>query len=139
MNMYPTGRKIIVVEDNRQNMKLVKDILTPHGYVVMGFQTAEEGIEAAKDGADLILMDIQLPGMDGLQAVGILKSSPVTAGIPAVALTSYAMKGDEERILESGYDGYISKPLHFKEFLDKVMALAGTPSDTRLDISGMAR
>src|SRR5688500_6988104 len=115
--------RIIVVEDNPANMKLATFILTTAGHVVVGARDAEAGLALARDEQpELILMDIQLPGMDGLQATGLLKADPATRAIPVIALTALAMKGDEERILAAGCNGYVAKPLAYKEFLAVVSA-----------------
>ena len=110
--------KVLVVEDNPANMTLAKFLLESVGHTVLLATDAETGLTFARtDQPDLILMDIQLPGMDGLQATGLLKRDPATAAIPVIALTALAMKGDEERIRAAGCDGYIAKPLAYKEFL----------------------
>jgi two-component system cell cycle response regulator DivK len=114
---------ILVVEDNATNMKLSTFLLESADYTVIGATNAEIGVTLARDEhPDLILMDIQLPGMDGLQATGLLKADPATKDIPVIALTALAMKGDEERILAAGCDGYIAKPLDYKDFLTVVAA-----------------
>ena len=109
--------KILVIEDNALNLKLVRSLLMLENYEVVEAGNAEAGIELAKSQRpDLILMDIQLPGMDGLSATRQLKADPEVNGIPVVALTAYAMLGDEQKALEAGCVGYISKPLDTKEF-----------------------
>jgi two-component system cell cycle response regulator DivK len=114
---------ILVVEDNATNMKLSTFLLESAEYHVIGATTAEVGVALAREcRPDLILMDIQLPGMDGLQATAILKADEATRHIPVIALTALAMKGDEERILAAGCDGYIAKPLDYKDFLAVVKA-----------------
>lgn len=120
---------ILIVEDNVTNMKLSTFLLESADYTVLAAVNAELGLAMARASRpDLILMDIQLPGMDGLQATGVLKADPETRDIPVIALTALAMKGDEERILAAGCDGYIAKPLDYKEFLRRVAAmLAATP------------
>ncbi len=112
---------ILIVEDNDKNLKLVRDLLQVKGYRTLEAGTAEEGIALA--GAHrprLILMDVQLPGMDGVTAVGQLKGEPGTAAIPVIALTAFAMKGDQDRLLQAGFDGYLMKPINIKEFLEQV-------------------
>jgi two-component system cell cycle response regulator DivK len=110
--------RILIVEDNAANMKLATFILETAGHVVSSAIDAEAGLTLARQGCpDLILMDIQLPGMDGLQATAILKGDETTRAIPVIALTALAMKGDEERIRAAGCDGYIAKPLAYKDFL----------------------
>ena len=115
--------KILVVEDNPTNMKLSTFLLESADYEVISAANAEIGVTLAREGRpDLILMDIQLPGMDGLQATALLKADDATRHIPVIALTALAMKGDEERILAAGCDGYIAKPLDYKDFLSTVKA-----------------
>jgi len=110
--------RVLVVEDNAANMKLARFLLESAGHEVLPVADAEAGVTLARaEHPDLILMDIQLPGMDGLQATALLKGDPVTQHIPVLALTALAMKGDEERILAAGCDGYIAKPLAYKDFL----------------------
>jgi two-component system, cell cycle response regulator DivK len=114
---------ILVIEDNATNMKLSTFLLESAGYTVVAATSAETGLTLAhEDHPDLILMDIQLPGMDGLQATALLKADEGTRDIPVIALTALAMKGDEERILAAGCDGYIAKPLAYKDFLAVVAA-----------------
>jgi two-component system cell cycle response regulator DivK len=109
---------ILVVEDNATNMTLSTFLLESAGHTVVAATSAELGLTLALEcRPDLILMDIQLPGMDGLQATALLKGNAATRGIPVIALTALAMKGDEERIRAAGCDGYIAKPLAYKEFL----------------------
>jgi two-component system, cell cycle response regulator DivK len=112
---------ILLVEDNVTNMKLSTFLLESAGYTVIPAIDAEKALLLARDcSPDLILMDIQLPGMDGLQATALLKADAATREIPVIALTALAMKGDEERIRAAGCDGYIAKPLDYKDFLEKV-------------------
>lgn len=107
---------ILVVEDNPLNMELVCDILEANGYAVYQASAADEGIKIAKENIPhLILMDIQLPGMDGLAATQILKNDIITRDIPVVALTAHAMKGDEQKAFEAGCCGYITKPIDTRE------------------------
>ena len=124
--------KVLYIEDNTQNFYLVNFILTAAGFEVVWAKDGHEGVEKAALGwADLILLDIQLPGMDGLQATTQLKASERTRGIPVIALTALAMKGDEERIRAAGCDGYISKPMSRKPFLSLVAAhLAAPPTSS---------
>ena len=112
---------ILIVEDNPTNMKLSTFVLESADYTVITATDAEFGLTLARERhPDLILMDIQLPGMDGLQATALLKADEATRAIPVVALTALAMKGDEERIRAAGCDGYIAKPLDYKELLASV-------------------
>src|SRR5437763_14313894 len=113
--------KVLVVEDNPANMTLAVFLLQSVGHVVRSARDAEAGLTLARaEQPDLILMDIQLPGMDGLEATALLKRDPTTRAIPVIALTALAMKGDEERIRAAGCDGYIAKPMRYQEFLATV-------------------
>jgi len=106
------GEKVLIVDDNAVNLKLVKVILVKEGYQVTTAGDAEEALKViASDRPRLILMDIQLPGMDGLTLTKKLKEDPATKGIAVVALTAYAMKGDEEKAKAAGCDGYLTKPI----------------------------
>lgn len=112
---------ILVVEDNAANMKLAVFLLESAGHVVLSATNAEAGLTLARAGhPNLILMDIQLPGMDGLEAIVLLKQDEATRKIPVIALTALAMKGDEERIRAAGCEAYIAKPMHYQEFLATV-------------------
>ena len=114
---------ILVVEDNPDNMLLTVILLESVGHVVLPAIDAEAGLSLArKERPDLILMDVQLPGMDGLAATALLKADDATRAIPVIALTALAMKGDEKRIRAAGCDGYISKPMRMHEFLAAVAA-----------------
>lgn len=114
---------ILVIEDNPANMTLAVFLLESAGHTVLSAVDAEAGLTLAREARpDLILMDIQLPGMDGLQATTLLKAAEATRAIPVIALTALAMKGDEERIRAAGCDGYIAKPMRYKEFLATVAA-----------------
>jgi len=109
---------VLVVEDNPTNMTLAIFLLQSVGHTVLSATDAEAGLTLAREGQpDLILMDIQLPGMDGLEATALLKKNEATHAIPVIALTALAMKGDEERIRAAGCDGYIAKPMRYQEFL----------------------
>jgi two-component system cell cycle response regulator DivK len=108
--------KILIVEDNENNRSLLWDILTFHDYEVSAAADGQEGVALARElMPDLILMDIQMPGMDGMTAGGILKGDPATSGLKIIALTSFAMRGDQEKILAAGFDGYLSKPINTRE------------------------
>jgi len=116
--------KILVVEDNPMNMKFAADLLGRAGYEVLQAVDADAGIAIARvELPPLILMDIQLPGMDGLTATRLLKGDEKTSHIKIVALTAFAMKGDKERMLEAGCDGYVSKPINYKELLATVASI----------------
>ena len=115
---------ILVVEDTPANIKLVTMLLEKTGYRVLQAETAEDGIRLARAHVpDLILMDIQLSGTDGLTAIRILKQDVLTRHIKMIALTAYAMKGDDQRMIESGCDGYIAKPIRYQSFLEEVKRL----------------
>ena len=108
--------RVLVIEDNAANMKLACLLLRSAGHTVLSAVDAETGLTLARaDQPDLILMDLQLPGMDGLAATALLKLEPTTAGIPVIALTALAMKADREKSQVAGCDAYISKPLRYKE------------------------
>ena len=112
-------KRVLVIEDNELNMKLVRSLLKLGDYEVMEAVDAESGIDLLKDnGADLILMDVQLPGMDGLEATRVIKNDPKHTKTPIVALTSYAMQGDDRKATEAGCIGYITKPLDTRGFLE---------------------
>lgn len=120
--------RILVVEDNGSNMTLVTFVLESGGHTVLAASDAEAGLTMARaEQPELILMDIQLPGMDGLQATALLKKDDATRDIPVVALTALAMKGDQERILEAGCDGYIAKPMAYQVLLDAVASFLPVP------------
>jgi two-component system cell cycle response regulator DivK len=116
---------ILIIEDNEKNLKLARDILRHKGYRTLEARNAEEGLVLAGDKLPaVILMDVQLPGMDGVTALGHLRADPRTAAIPVVALTAFAMKADRQRFLEAGFDGYIEKPINVREFADQVRGFA---------------
>jgi two-component system cell cycle response regulator DivK len=115
---------ILIVEDNEKNMKLVRDVLQVKGYATLEAGTGEDGIRIAVERVpDLILMDIQLPGMNGIEALKVLRSDPATAPIPVIAVTASVMQQDRNLITEAGFDGYIGKPLNLKEFLEAVTSI----------------
>jgi two-component system cell cycle response regulator DivK len=123
---------ILVVEDNATNLRLSTFLLESAGHAVVAAASAELGLALALECApDLILMDIQLPGMDGLQATALLKRNEATRGIPVIALTALAMKGDEARIRAAGCDGYIAKPLAYRDFLAVIQEHLATPGGAR--------
>lgn len=118
--------KVLVVEDNPLNMELVMEILKSLGFIVNGAVNGEDAVnEIEKEHFDLILMDIELPVMDGLSAIRIIKSRPGYDNVPAVALTAFAMKGDKERFLAAGFDDYIAKPIDVPEFMKKMQDYYG--------------
>jgi len=112
---------ILIVEDNDKNLKLVRDVLQVKGYATIEAVNAEDGLVLARERKpDLILMDIQLPGMNGIEALGVLRADPGTAAIPVVAVTASVMAQDRNKITEAGFDAYIGKPINLREFLDTV-------------------
>jgi len=112
---------ILIVENEPKNLTLLRDLLQVSGYSTIEATDGEKGVELAKASKpDLILMDVQMPVMDGLEATRILKADTTTGNIPVLALTSYAMKGDKERILEAGCNGYLAKPFSIKKLLETV-------------------
>ncbi|RYG23142.1 MAG: response regulator [Burkholderiales bacterium] len=125
---------ILVIEDNPANMKLTRLLLTSAGHRVLTAVDAETGITLARNASpDLILMDIQLPGIDGLAATALLKQDPLTAGIPVVALTAMAMKDDQQKSVMAGCDGYIAKPLRYRELYATINSLL--PADSASAVS----
>ena len=116
-----SNKLILIVEDNPRNLKLFRDILQVKGYETLEVMEGSKVVDLAKHNRpDLILMDIHLPGMDGLSVTKILKSDLQTKNIPIVALTAYAMRDDEQKILEAGCDGYIAKPIDTRKFPEAV-------------------
>ncbi|MGD2014709.1 MAG: response regulator [Desulfobacterales bacterium] len=114
-------KTILVIEDNKLNMKLVKELINIGKYRMLEANDAESGIQQIREQQpDLVLMDIQLPGMDGLSATKIIKEDPALKDIPIIGLTSYAMQGDEEKALAAGCSGYITKPIDTRKFLETV-------------------
>ena len=117
---------ILIVEDDDRSRKLLRDVLQFHGFRTMEAVTGELGIErAARDLPDLILMDIRLPGMDGLEALRLLRADPATAAIPVIAVTASVMRGDEHRFLNAGFNGYIPKPIDVVAFASEVRSQLG--------------
>ncbi len=123
-----SGETVLIVEDNPLNLELISDILEAHGYRV---QSAISGSDALKmveeEKPDLILMDIQLPGLDGLTITGMIKERPGFENLPIIALTAHAMRGDEEKAKEAGCDGYISKPIDTRA-VPKTVRIPGRPA-----------
>ena len=115
-------KRVLVVEDNEMNMQLVEFLLEEGGYEIVKAASGEEAMAVARgsEPVDLILMDIHLPGVDGLSVVQELKKDPRTNSIPILALTAHAMRGDKDRFLQAGCDGYISKPIDVKTFLASI-------------------
>ena len=115
------GERILVVEDNDKNMKLVRDVLLVSGYSTLEATTGEQAVELALvHEPALVLMDVQLPGIDGVEALGQLRQDERTSSIPVLALTAQAMSGDRDRFLDAGFDGYLSKPVDVAELLEAV-------------------
>jgi two-component system, cell cycle response regulator DivK len=111
-----TGEQVLIAEDNEKSMKLFRDVLRAKGYRTLEATTGGEALGLATEHApDLVLMDIQLPDLDGVQALRRLRADERTAGIPVLALTAQAMRGDRERFLAAGFDGYLSKPVDVHE------------------------
>jgi two-component system, cell cycle response regulator DivK len=122
------GPLVLIVEDNARNMRLVRDVLGHAGYRTLEATDGEQGVALARSHRpDLILMDIQLPGIDGVEALVRLKKDASTAAIPVVALTAFAMKDDRERLLAAGFRAYFEKPLSVRELPGHVSALIGVP------------
>lgn len=120
--------RILIIEDNAANMRLACLLLNKAGHTALCAMDAETGLMLARiDQPDLILMDIQLPGMDGLTATALLKKDPVTAGTPVIALTAMAMKADREKSQVAGCEAYIAKPLRYQELYTAIDALLGKP------------
>ena len=117
------GGQILIVEDNEKNMKLFRDVLQATGHATLEASTGEDAVElAVSHSPALVLMDVQLPGIDGVEALALLRADGRTAAIPVLALTAQAMQGDRERFLEAGFDDYISKPVDVADFLRTVGA-----------------
>jgi two-component system, cell cycle response regulator DivK len=115
------GERVLVVEDNEKNMKLFRDVLLATGYRTQEATTGAQAVElAAEHAPDLVLMDIQLPDIDGVEVLSRLRADERTASIPVLAVTAQAMHGDRERFLAAGFDGYISKPVNVVEFVGAV-------------------
>jgi len=125
---------ILIVEDNPRNLKLARDVLDHNGYRVLEATTAEDGLVLARERhPQLVLMDVGLPGMDGVEALVRLRADPATAGIPVAALTAFAMKDDRERFLAAGFDAYLEKPLDVRTFpreVERLLVRAGTEAAT---------
>ena len=124
--------RVLIIEDLPVNMLLMVAILERAGHEAIEAETAADGIRLAREQQpDVILMDIQLPDMDGLAATRLLKADPVLQAIPVIAVTAYAMKGDEDEVFEAGCDAYVTKPIRYKEFLNELHAVAARHPSTR--------
>lgn len=127
-----SGEKILVVEDNQMNLELASDLLEAHGYRVVPAKGGREALEVAqREQPDLILMDLQLPEMDGLEATRLLKQGESTKHIIVVALTAHAMLGDEEKTREAGCSGYIPKPINTREFAGVIAGFLGKSAEKK--------
>lgn len=114
-------KKVLVIEDNKDNLLLITLALKQHGYEVISVLSGEEGVEAAlRERPFFIIMDINLPGIDGLEATKRIRESEIQSSIPIIAITSYAMLGDREKIMEAGCDGYFEKPIDPITIMDKI-------------------
>ena len=123
-----TGELILIVEDNEKNRKLVRDVLQHTGYKTLEAETGEDGVRLAQESHPaLVLMDIQLPGMNGIEALGRLRADAKTKKIPVIAVTASAMTHDRAKIMSAGFDGYQSKPINVKEFLVAVREMLDRP------------
>lgn len=113
--------RVLIIEDNPRNLKLVRDVLNVKGWETLEAENAEDGLALARsEGPDLVLMDIQLPGIDGVEALGRLRADPRTADIPVLAVTAFAMKSDRERFLAAGFDGCLEKPIDVRRLPETV-------------------
>jgi two-component system cell cycle response regulator DivK len=121
-------KRILIVEDNELNMKLLNDVLEAHGYDVLSTAEGAVALEWARQyRPDIILMDLQLPDMSGLEAARQLKADPKTSAIPVVAVTAFAMAGDERKALDNGCDAYVAKPIVLRDLLDLIAGFIGAP------------
>src|SRR5262244_3591359 len=124
------GELILIIEDNEKNQKLVRDVLQVKGYQTLETETAEEGHKlAVENHPALILMDIQLPGIDGITALKRLRADPVTKTIPVIAITASAMTYNRQAMLAEGFDGYQNKPISVKDFLPEVRRVLNSDQD----------
>jgi len=127
-----TGKLVLIVEDNEKNLKLVRDLLQYNGYKTIESGTAEEGIQlACEKQPALILMDIRLPGMNGIEALTQLRNKPETSDIPVIAVTASAMAEDEQRIRAAGFNGYLSKPIDLDRMLEAVGNHIARPENSK--------
>jgi two-component system cell cycle response regulator DivK len=115
------SKRILVVEDQEDNRRIIRDLLTASGYALIEAVTGEEGVAAAeREKPDLILMDIQLPGLDGYEATRRIKAIPALKQVPVIAVTSYALSGDDQKAFAAGCDGYVTKPFSPRQLLAKI-------------------
>jgi len=123
MTTLADGQLVLIIEDNEKNLKLARDLLQYHGFRTLEAADAESGLRlASHNPVDVVLMDIELPGMDGVTALGHLRADPSTAGVRVVAVTASVMPADRERFAQAGFDGYIEKPIDVKSFPGQVLA-----------------
>jgi two-component system, cell cycle response regulator DivK len=126
-----TAQRILVVEDNERNLKLIRDVLQFAGYEIVEATSGEQGVALAQDcEPDLVLMDLQLPQMDGTEALRLLRESPRTRDVPVVAVTAFARREDRERAFGAGFDGYLQKPISIRALPEQVrgfLAAKGPP------------
>jgi two-component system, cell cycle response regulator DivK len=121
---------VLIVEDNEKNMKLARDVLQAKGYKTLEAATGEDGVKLARERApDLVLMDIQLPGINGIEAFRQIRADPKTAKIPVVAVTASVTPTDRSQITAAGFDAFVSKPINLKEFLETVKRLVGAAKE----------
>lgn len=121
-----TARRILVVEDNEKNLKLLRDVLEFAGYVVIVARSGEQGLQLATEcEPDLVLMDLQLPGIDGTEALKRLRESPRTSAVPVVAVTAFAMEKDRDQARDAGFDGYLQKPISVRALPEQVRGFLG--------------
>jgi two-component system cell cycle response regulator DivK len=121
------GELILIIEDNDKNLKLVRDVLQFNGYRTAEAITAEDGLVLARSQHPaLVLLDIQLPGMDGFAALRELRADPITKGTPVMAVTASAMERDRQKILEAGFDGYMTKPIQVNKFAEEIRTMLAT-------------
>ena len=130
--MDATAKTVLIVEDNELNMKLFHDLLDAHGYRILQTKDGMEALDIAREHhPDLILMDIQLPEVSGLEVTKWIKDDPELHTIPVIAITAFAMKGDEERIRQGGCEAYLSKPISVAKFIETIRQFLGVPEGER--------
>lgn len=118
-----SGARVLIVEDNGRNLKLARDMLHHHGFSTESATTGAAGLELAQAGRfDVVLLDIELPDLDGREVLLRLRADPATASLPVIAVTAYAMEGDRDELLAAGFDDYITKPISVRTFADQVRA-----------------
>ena len=124
------SKRILIVEDNEDNRRILRDLLTRAGYEIVEAEAGDTAVALAKSSApDLILMDIQLPGIDGYEATRRIRALPALAGVPIIAVTSYALSGDEQKAADAGCDAYVTKPFSPRQLLAKIREYV--PEDAR--------